>query len=122
MSRKLSYNQRRYLSMVCSASLLFGLLCSGGCESLMEAEQRSEEQKNREPDDKFDFIRRNEERKFTEAAEKLPDAVGEKQVNPTDAEFDKMAAAVSRTAGCRQLRPGPSRSSRSFRSPPAKGG
>ena len=106
MSRKLSYNQRRYLSMVCSASLLFGLLCSGGCESLMEAEQRSEEQKNREPDDKFDFIRRNEERKFTEAAEKLPDAVGEKQVNPTDAEFDKMAAAVSRDGA----KPSPERS------------
>ena len=76
MSRKLSYNQRRYLSMVCSASLLFGLLCSGGCESLMEAEQRSEEQKNREPDDKFDFIRRKEGgRVLARRGEAVPGAV-----------------------------------------------
>lgn len=106
MSRKLSYNRRRYLSMACSALLLFGLLCSGGCESLMEAEQRSEEQKNREPDDKYDFIRRNEERKFTEAAEKRPDEVVEKQVNSAEAEFGEMAASISRNKP--EKRPEPS--------------
>lgn len=109
MSRKHSYGQRRYRSALYAALLFCGMLCAGGCESMLEAEERSEELKKREPEDKFDFIRRQEAQKFTEPQERQPDEVGGKKENPSAADFDKMAAAASRDARKKLPEPSPAR-------------
>ncbi len=96
MARKLSFNQCRYWSAVFAVLLVFGMLCTGGCDSLQQVEQRAEDWKTREPEDKFDFIRRQEQQKFAESPKPPPDEVGGRKENPTAAEFDKMTAAVSR--------------------------
>lgn len=75
-------------------SLSFILLCFGGCKSLIEAEQRTEEQNSLATGDKFDFIKRNEERKFTSSTVKQPDAI-EEQPNSADTKIDKMVDNVS---------------------------
>ncbi len=94
MLRKFLYHSRYCLFIACMATLLFGLLCAGGCDTLFGPENEDDQQED--TGDKFDFIRRSESLKFTEPAEAQPDIVSESQEGITSDDLDKLVTKVTR--------------------------
>ncbi len=97
-----------------AAAVLFtalALLGAGGCGTAFD-NQPSSEEKVREPDDKFDFIRRNDSVHYTDPESKEPDEVGESADTPTEAELDRMANALARDKATPEPEQSPARPGR----------
>ena len=72
-------------------------LAAGGCKSYFD-DKASTEGVEREPDDKFDFIRRNDNQHYIDPEAAKPDEVGETPDNPTELVITESSIIVTYVA------------------------
>ena len=99
---------RRLLRAAGAFCVTLAFLAAGGCKSYFD-DKASTEGVEREPDDKFDFIRRNDNQHYIDPEAAKPDEVGETPDNPTELEFDQMADNLSREQARQQPEPSAAR-------------
>lgn len=105
---KATFSGRRLLRAAGAFCVTLAFLAAGGCKSYFD-DKASTEGVEREPDDKFDFIRRNDNQHYIDPEAAKPDEVGETPDNPTELEFDQMADNLSREQARQQPEPSAAR-------------